>query len=87
MFYVDADGDGFGNPEIVVEICELPGGYVNNESDCDDAHSQKYPGAEEICDQLDSNCNGDIDEGLEQYFLWTMMVMESEVKKLYKCVY
>ena len=76
-----------GIQKLLLKVAELPSGYVDNGSDCDDAHSQKYPGADEICDQLDNNCNGDIDEDLEQDFLWTMMVMESEVKKIVQAVY
>jgi hypothetical protein len=53
-FYADSDEDGFGNPDISIESCELPSGYVDNGSDCDDAQSERYPGADEICDALDN---------------------------------
>ena len=38
-------------------------GFFSDE-DCDDADMQINPGAEEICDGIDNNCNGDTDEGV-----------------------
>ena len=32
--------------------------------DCDDFDSGVYPGSTEICDGLDNNCNGEVDEGV-----------------------
>ena len=37
-------------------------GYVSTAGDCDDADATVYPDAEEICDDLDNNCNGLIDD-------------------------
>ena len=63
-FYADSDGDGFGNPEIINEACSIPSGYATNGTDCDDGNNQSYPGAEEICDGEDNNCDEEVDEGL-----------------------
>ncbi|MEZ5014079.1 MAG: T9SS type A sorting domain-containing protein [Chitinophagales bacterium] len=63
-YYADADGDGFGNPGVTTLACSVPVGYSADNTDCDDAHSTVYPGATEICDGLDNNCNGDVDEGV-----------------------
>jgi len=60
-FYVDADGDGFGNPMKFINSCssEVPFGYSTSGDDCNDANVAINPGAEEIaCNQLDENCNG-----------------------------
>ena len=68
LFYADADSDGFGSPDITIEACEPPDGFVSNGSDCDDDHNNTYPGAEESCDEMDNNCNGEIDEDLGLLF-------------------
>ena len=39
-------------------------GYSENQGDCDDTDSTVYPGATEVCDGLDNDCNGQIDEGV-----------------------
>ncbi len=59
-YYQDADGDGFGNPNVSLEDCTPPSGYVENNTDCDDTNSSIYPGAPEGCDGIDSNCDGEI---------------------------
>ena len=67
-YFVDSDGDGFGNTEIQIEACENPERYVENGTDCDDANEISYPGASEICDGLDNDCDLTVDNGLMQTF-------------------
>lgn len=63
IIYQDLDGDGFGNPGVSIPGCPpAPAGYSLNGDDCDDSSSDVYPGAPEICDGLDNNCNGEVDE-------------------------
>ena len=64
MYYVDADGDGFGDDATGVEQCAQPANTVTIGGDCDDADTTIFPGATEICDGFDNNCNGVNDEGL-----------------------
>ncbi len=60
-WYLDNDGDGYGgNTTVVDTVC--PEGYVSLHGDCYDDNVIIYPGAVEICDGWDNNCNGDIDE-------------------------
>ncbi len=62
-YYADTDGDGFGDPMDSVEACSAPDGYVTNNTDCDDTNNAIHPSATEVCDGVDNNCNGMIDEG------------------------
>ena len=63
-FYADTDEDGFGSQNITTHACEAPEGFVQQGTDCDDTDNQTFPGATEICDSKDNNCNSSIDEDL-----------------------
>lgn len=62
--YQDADNDNFGNPFIDSLSCELPTGYVADSTDCDDTNPDIYPGAVEVLNGLDDDCDQTADEGL-----------------------
>ncbi len=62
-FYLDKDGDGFGDPNTGICLCSAnPLASVTNGSDCNDETATAHPNAVEICDGIDNNCNGKIDE-------------------------
>jgi hypothetical protein len=65
-YYLDVDGDGYGHTEVDTMTClpTPPTGFVALDGDCDDADPLINPGATEICDNVDNNCDGDIDEDL-----------------------
>jgi hypothetical protein len=54
---VDADGDGYADCGVVG--CD-PSGLLCG--DCDDGNAQVHPGADEICNHDDDNCDGRVDE-------------------------
>ncbi len=64
-FYADADGDGYGDAASTTLACEAPVGYVTDATDCNDANAGVNPGATEICNLIDDNCDGNIDEGID----------------------
>ena len=61
-FYLDGDTDGYGSEATPIEACSVPEGAVSNADDCNDVDSFIHPDAEEICDEIDNNCDGTIDE-------------------------
>jgi len=77
-WYKDKDGDGYGDGTTLVQCLRPSGGYYQpNEmrdygssgafgttGDCNDENNNIYPGATELCDGIDNNCNGQTDEGL-----------------------
>ena len=65
-FYADGDGDGHGEPDETTQSCEQPEGYVHDGDDCDDDVATTYPGADELCDHVDNDCDNQVDEGLAQ---------------------
>jgi uncharacterized protein YjdB len=42
-FYLDSDGDGFGNPSVSLQACLAPENYVTNNTDCDDSRADINP--------------------------------------------
>ena len=70
IWYVDADGDGYGLESLQTESCTRPEGYTDQIGDCNDNEVAVHPEAEEICDErIDNDCDGkadDEDDSLQQ---------------------
>ncbi len=62
-FYLDTDGDGYGLAGDSETLCAADGDYSAELSgDCDDAESLVYPGAPELDDNADDDCDTLVDE-------------------------
>lgn len=61
-WYADGDGDGFGDADTFADRCALPDGYVPDNTDCDDSSDVVFPGGFEVCDGLDNDCDGLLDD-------------------------
>jgi hypothetical protein len=70
MAFVDLDGDGFGRDFDQVRVCDFGPGFSAKGGDCDDSNPQAYPGHPEVCNYFDDNCDGKVNEGLENVILY-----------------
>lgn len=67
LSYLDADLDGFGDPQISPErVCQIPFGSVERGGDCNDNDAGINPGLADACDGVDSDCDGTIDDGADE---------------------
>jgi len=67
-WYRDSDRDNYGSPGTSKKALERPAGYVANQLDCNDLDSNTYPGARELPDNRDNDCDGRIDEGIKRFY-------------------
>ena len=60
-WFADADSDGFGDDSVELVACDQPNGFVSQGGDCNDLVPEAFPGAMEICDGTDNDCDGTTD--------------------------
>ena len=60
VFFIDLIATGTAAPTTSHRL-QVPDGYTTSSDDCDDLSADVYPGADERCDSVDNNCDGDID--------------------------
>ena len=63
-FYLDVDHDGWGDEEDSLLLCSAQEGFSSLSGDCDVQDSAVYPGATEICNEIDDDCDGWFNEGV-----------------------
>jgi formylglycine-generating enzyme required for sulfatase activity len=69
-WFADADGDGYGGSTSTTTACSQPAGHYPDLDDCDDARAAIHPGVVEVCDDLDNDCDGDVDEDATDALTW-----------------
>lgn len=67
LWYPDSDGDGVGSG-TPLSACEQPANTSTSLGDCDDTNAAVKPGASEVCNEGDDDCDGRTDEGVELPF-------------------
>src|SRR5262249_7568404 len=63
-YFKDLDADTYGDLQTTTAACTAPSGFVTDSRDCDDTKSSVHPGATEVCDGVDQDCDGTVDNGL-----------------------
>ncbi len=51
------DTDGYGDANTLSVACTAPEDFVADDSDCGDDDARVYPGAPEVCDGRDDDCD------------------------------
>jgi PKD repeat protein len=62
--FADLDGDGYGDPNVPIDGCDLEGTlpFSFNDQDCNDNNANVYFGAPGSGEGIDNNCDGQIIE-------------------------
>jgi hypothetical protein len=87
MLYPDPDGDGYygANPGDPVVGCLPLAGYADQPGDCAPTDGTKFPGATEVCNFFDDNCDGRVDEGVRPHCGMGVCEVESATCSLDDC--
>ena len=56
-WYADLDSDGYGDPGAAENACQQPDDSTDNNGDCNDGDAAVHPGAMEICDGQQNDCD------------------------------
>jgi hypothetical protein len=76
-WYPDSDGDGYGAIGATPTITCDPGApdFATNDTDCDDTNGSVWPGADDVCDGVDNDCSGGIDDDTS---MWTLLYPDAD---------
>jgi hypothetical protein len=63
IYHADKDKDGYGSPDDIACLCaKMAPWTLTDASDCNDQDVNVHPGATEVCNGKDDDCNTKIDE-------------------------
>ena len=57
VWYLDSDGDSFGDTASAMTACQAPPNHVAMDGDCDDGDRFRNPGLGDVCDGIDNDCS------------------------------
>lgn len=80
-YYEDEDQDGYGNPNMFYDVFCPSKGWATSGDDCDDSNPLINPAAEEICNGVDDNCNGVVDEGCQDGSILSFTLVNAQTDK------
>jgi hypothetical protein len=75
VWYKDTDNDGYSNGSTLTQ-CAKPTGYkaslqlITTSGDCNDNVTTTHPGAAELCNSIDDDCDGLVDENAAGGLTW-----------------
>jgi hypothetical protein len=56
--------------ELTVEVIDVDGDGVTEDTDCDDLDAARFPGSPEYCDGIDNDCTGSVDDNVDYVQYW-----------------
>ena len=68
-WFNDGDSDGHGGSDTTL-ACDLPPGATAQQTDCDDDEPYIHPDAQEICNEIDDDCDDTVDIGAVDAETW-----------------
>ena len=78
IYYLDNDGDGYGNADMSTSDCAAPEGYVLDGTDCNDDEYYISPGNPlDFCDGVDNDCDEEIDEDSKAD--WDLITLQNDI--------
>lgn len=73
-YFRDSDRDGYGTRDfgtwLACADAKPPEGYAAIDGDCNENDESVHPGAPEICNRKDDDCNGQVDENAPAVMMW-----------------